>query len=301
IIGAIVALIAIGAALWTNWDTIKAKAIEVWGAIKEWLAQTWESIKQTASNVWNGITSFFSGIWESIKGYFNQAVAFLVSLLGSRFKSMSAVIKSAMATARSIISTVWNFIKNTFKNALAFVKALVSGDFKGMKKAISNQMENIRSTIGKIWDRVMGFFRNINLFKTGRDIIQGLINGIKNMASRVTDAVTGVVDGAIHWAKKQLGIASPSKVFEEIGEYTGEGFKIGMASMLGDIRRISDEMAQTAISTSVDTVGAGSSATAAAGVERPLIIIENMAIREEADIQKVTNELWRQLQRQSRF
>ncbi|OYD06091.1 replication protein, partial [Paludifilum halophilum] len=42
IIGAIVALIAIGAALWTNWDTIKAKAIEVWGAIKEWLAQTWE-------------------------------------------------------------------------------------------------------------------------------------------------------------------------------------------------------------------------------------------------------------------
>lgn len=254
VIGVIAALIAIGVLLWQNWDTIKAKAIEIWGAIKDWLSQTWEAIKATASSVWNGITSFFAGIWESIKGYFNQAIAWIISFLGARFAYMSTVIRSAMATVRSIISTVWNFIKNTFRNALDFVKALVSGDFEGMKNAISNQMENIRTTIRNIWDRVMSFFRDIDLFKTGKDIIQGLIDGIKNMASSVTDAVTGVVDGAINWAKKKLGIASPSKVFKEIGEDTGEGFQIGIASMLGDIRRVSDEMAQTAISTSVGSL-----------------------------------------------
>lgn len=302
IIGAIVALIAIGAALWTNWDTIKAKAIEVWGAIKEWLAQTWESIKQTASNVWNGITSFFSGIWESIKGYFNQAIAWIVSIVGERFQVMSSLIQSIMSTVRSILTTVWNYIKNTFRNALDFVKALVTGDFKGMKNAIRNQMDNVRTTIRNIWNRVMAFFRGINLSKTGRDIIQGLINGIKGMASSVTRAVTGVVDGAIGWAKKKLGIASPSKVFKEIGEDTGEGFQIGIESMLGDIRRVSDQMAQTAISTSEDVVVTGPSATASPGVvDRPLINIENMVIREEADIQKFSTEFWRLLQRQSRF
>ncbi|GGA56408.1 hypothetical protein GCM10007416_32000 [Kroppenstedtia guangzhouensis] len=297
IIGAIVALIAIGAALWTNWDTIKAKAIEVWGAIKEWLAQTWESIKQTASNVWNGITSFFSGIWESIKGYFNQAIAWIVSIVGERFQVMSSLIQSIMSTVRSILTTVWNYIKNTFRNALDFVKALVTGDFKGMKNAIRNQMDNVRATIRNIWNRVMAFFRGINLSKTGRDIIQGLINGIKRMASSVTKAVTGVVDGAINWAKKKLGIASPSRVFMELGEYTGEGFKIGISSMLGDIRRVSDQMAQTAISTTTDSVGSGSSATAPAGAP---IIIQELIVREEADIDRISKKLWRLQQRRDR-
>ncbi|SMO55076.1 hypothetical protein [Melghirimyces algeriensis] len=302
VIGVISALIAIGVLLWQNWDTIKAKAVEIWGAIKEWLLQTWESIKETAVNVWNRLKTFFIAVWEGIKGYFSQAISWIITLVSTKFAEMSGLIQYVMGTVKDIIKTVWNFIKNTFRNVLSFLKALVTGDFKGMKKAVGNQMENIRSTIGKIWDRVMDFFRNINLFKMGKEIIQGLIRGIQNMASGVTKAVTGVVDGAIGWAKKKLGIASPSKVFEEIGEYTGEGFQIGIESMLGDIRRVSDQMAQTAISTSEDVVVTGPSATASPGVvDRPLINIENMVIREEADIQKVATEFWRLLQRQSRF
>jgi hypothetical protein len=48
------------------------------------------------------------------------------------------------------------------------------------------------------------------------------------MATGVIDAVTGVVQGSIDWAKSLLGINSPSKVFMEIGKYTSEGFAIGL-------------------------------------------------------------------------
>lgn len=62
-------------------------------------------------------------------------------------------------------------------------------------------MKEVKETISNIWNNVMDFFKNINLFDIGKNIIQGLINGIKNMASSVVDSVKGVVDGAIQGAK----------------------------------------------------------------------------------------------------
>ncbi|OFV81990.1 MAG: hypothetical protein A2Y78_00200 [Acidobacteria bacterium RBG_13_68_16] len=62
----------------------------------------------------------------------------------------------------------------------------------------------------------------------GSDLIAGLVAGIQSGAGAVTSAVTGAVGGAISAAKRQLGIASPSKVFAQIGGYTAEGFAEGV-------------------------------------------------------------------------
>jgi hypothetical protein len=48
------------------------------------------------------------------------------------------------------------------------------------------------------------------------------------MGPNMLKAITGVVGSAVDAAKKALGIASPSKVFAEIGGYTGEGFAMGV-------------------------------------------------------------------------
>jgi hypothetical protein len=70
--------------------------------------------------------------------------------------------------------------------------------------------------------------------QVGADIIQGLANGITGAAGAVMSAMTGAVGGAIAAAKRQLGIASPSKVFAEIGGYTTEGFARGVDAGTGD-------------------------------------------------------------------
>jgi hypothetical protein len=62
----------------------------------------------------------------------------------------------------------------------------------------------------------------------GSDLIMGLVKGITGAAGAVTGAVTGAVGGAIAAAKRQLGIASPSKVFAQLGGYTGEGYVEGV-------------------------------------------------------------------------
>lgn len=67
-------------------------------------------------------------------------------------------------------------------------------------------------------------------------MIDGLVNGIAGGATAVLNAMKGVVDGAINGAKKLLGIASPSKVFAEIGMQTGAGMEQGVSGSAGGVR-----------------------------------------------------------------
>ena len=59
----------------------------------------------------------------------------------------------------------------------------------------------------------------------------GFINGVAGLGRRLIDAVLGPVRGAIDGAKRLLGIHSPSRVFRQIGVFTGEGFVQGLSAM----------------------------------------------------------------------
>ena len=69
------------------------------------------------------------------------------------------------------------------------------------------------------------------LYQTGRDLIQGLINGIiekaRDLASTIQSYVIDKIPGPV---KKALGIKSPSKVFAKIGVNLLEGLIVGIRS-----------------------------------------------------------------------
>ena len=148
---------------------------------------------------------------------------------------------------KNFFSETWDKIKGTFLNTLENIKNYVKEKFTNIKESISGKMKEVKETISNIWNNVMDFFRNINLFDIGKNIIQGLINGIKNMASSVVDSVKGVVNGAIQGVKKLLGIHSPSRVFKQFGVYTGEGFVNGITEMKDEVARAGQRMADASI------------------------------------------------------
>lgn len=62
VVAAIGALIAAGVALYENWDTIKAKATEIWENIKN-------AIVTPITNAWDTVTGFFEKIKEAISNF----------------------------------------------------------------------------------------------------------------------------------------------------------------------------------------------------------------------------------------
>lgn len=67
----------------------------------------------------------------------------------------------------------------------------------------------------------------------GKNIVKGIWDGMCAMIEWLVEKVKGFVDTIIDTAKSALGIASPSKVFAGIGEYTVEGFAKGVKSGAG--------------------------------------------------------------------
>ena len=89
------------------------------------------------------------------------------------------------------------------------------------------------------------------MVEIGKNLVSGLWEGIKSMASWLASKVRDFFSGIVKSAKKALGIASPSKVFAGIGENMGQGVGIGFTDAMEDVNK----QIQNAIPTKVD-VGA---------------------------------------------
>lgn len=73
--------------------------------------------------------------------------------------------------------------------------------------------------------------------EVGSNIVDGIWEGLKGSWSKVGDWLGDKWNGLVGQANKILKIGSPSKVFEEIGGYTAEGFKIGWKDEFDDAQK----------------------------------------------------------------
>jgi hypothetical protein len=95
---------------------------------------------------------------------------------------------------------------------------------------------------GFVWLTLKAQELTTSFFSIGTDMMTGLVNGITGGAAGVLKAITGSIQGAIDGAKSLLGIASPSKVFAEIGGYTAEGMSQGVDDGASDVSRSLESM-----------------------------------------------------------
>jgi hypothetical protein len=84
--------------------------------------------------------------------------------------------------------------------------------------------------LGEFLDTILNLenFEAPDLSSLGSDMIDGIIQGIESGASSLIESMVSAVTGAVDAAKSALGIASPSKVFEQIGNYSSLGMAKGI-------------------------------------------------------------------------
>lgn len=78
----------------------------------------------------------------------------------------------------------------------------------------------------------------------GGNIIQGMVDGIKMKWEELKASVLSLGESLPQWMKDVLGIASPSRVFAEIGRYIAEGLGLGVEGgipkAIGAVQRMAD-------------------------------------------------------------
>lgn len=111
-IGAIAGIIAIGALLYNNWDTLSAKASAFAAAISEkfpWMASIVDAAGATIGNICGGIKNIFGGITGFIKGVFagDWAAAWqgIVDTFGGIFGAVGGLATAPLNLAIGVLNT----------------------------------------------------------------------------------------------------------------------------------------------------------------------------------------------------
>ena len=160
---------------------------------------------------WEGVQSISDGVWQMITSIIDGAVQYITGILAA-FGTL----------ALQIVTNAWNTVKGATGAAWDAVSSAVSS---GITRAVTY--------VGQLPSRALAALGGISsyLYSAGADLIRGFINGIGSMASAVWDKVTGIASAATNAVKSALGIASPSRVFTEIGVQTGQGLIVGLNRM----------------------------------------------------------------------
>ena len=105
----------------------------------------------------------------------------------------------------------------------------------GLIKAIPQLVAKIPQIITSLVDGFKNYFSN--MVNVGKNIVDGIKSGISNAWNNLVSWFKGLFGDLIGIAKKILGIASPSKVFKEIGGFTAEGFGEGFVDTMDEVNQ----------------------------------------------------------------
>ena len=134
----IAALVAVGVALWQNWDTIKAKASEIWNAITSTIGNAVNTVKSVVISIWNAIKSATITIFNAIK-----------SIVGPIWNGIKSVITTVVEVIKTKVIPAWNTIKDTTNKVFNAIKSIVGPIWKGIQKAIEDPIGTAKSAVSK--------------------------------------------------------------------------------------------------------------------------------------------------------
>lgn len=127
--------------------------------------------------------------------------------LGKLWEAVKPFLDIAWETIKNVIGNLFDTILKVGGDLLDicpdiidFITALLQGDWSGMKEA-------------------------------GKNILEGLWQGIQDMWNGLIEHITMIVEGIIEWFKQLFGIHSPSTVFADMGKNIVQGLIDGIVGL----------------------------------------------------------------------
>ncbi|MED0754922.1 hypothetical protein [Bacillus amyloliquefaciens] len=229
------------------WNAIKSKVSSIWNALKSAAVTAFTYMRAQIVNRIIATRDKMVSLWNSIKSKVTSVWNALKSAAVTAFNYMRAQIVNRIVATRDRVISLWNTVKSKVMSIWNGIKSAASTAFSYMKAQIVNRIQATKERIVSIWNGVMKFFRGINLKSIGRNIIQGLINGISGMAGALASKVKSMANAIPNGMKKLLGIHSPSRVMrDQVGYHVGTGMAAGIDKSQGKVKAAAAKAAKAA-------------------------------------------------------
>lgn len=189
------------------------------------------------------------------------AAAFLaaLSLIIVGLAKMAPVIEDGLRTILQVIANLAPDFAATFKVIVSNIIDVIIDLTPKVGKAISTLLETVLKVIVDfipkailaIGDLIKGIINAVKkllginspssvFIEIGSNIIQGLLNGLKNGAKKIANVAKEMASNLANGVKKFLGIKSPSTLFRGFGTDVVDGFTGGIKGNLPAVTKASE-------------------------------------------------------------
>lgn len=198
----------------TNEDA-RAKLVEVWNTIKTTVSGAIENVKQ----ILNSIIEFVTNNWQS-----------LLTMLVNPFVGAFKLLYDNCEGFREIVDNMVSRIKESFQNLVSSVSQKAQEIGNTIKNGVQGAVDYIASLPSKF-------------LQWGRDMIDNLVQGIKNGIGKIKDAIGSIADtirSYIHFSEPDVGpLADFNSYMPDMTGQIAAGIKAGIP----DIKAATAEMA----------------------------------------------------------
>ena len=167
---------------------------------------------------------------NALPQFVSTAVDIVKSLVNGIKDNLPQIAESAVTTVETLVDGIIDMLPSIIETGLKLIVALANSLITHLPQLIVKIPEIIRAI-------VKGFSEGMpNIIEIGKNIVNGVWQGIQSMIGWFTSKVEGFFSGIVNSVKNALGIHSPSKVFASIGKYMAEGLGEGWDDKFSDVR-----------------------------------------------------------------
>lgn len=175
------------------------------------------------------INTFADAVYAAIP----QLIFAGIELIGNLCKGIISSIPTVIENAGQITAAIFNTI--SLLNLFTAGQGIISGLGDGMKSLFAS----IKSSVKSLIELIKNPFK-FDWSSLGRNIIDGIVSGIKEAAHKLAEAALSAVKGAINAAKSFLGIHSPSRLARDVlGKNLIAGIGVGVEEETPHLEQLS--------------------------------------------------------------
>lgn len=248
VVAAVVPLLPVVAQLFAAVTSLASAVLKVLTPVIQFAAAVLKWLVLNAVvPVIKGIVSVISSIVGAVTSVISKVAGFVPTVV-SFFTNLKSSVTGIVSGLVSSVVGFFTALPGRARSAVSSIVGALSGVFNSAKSAVVSRVTSLVSSAVSLVRELPGRARAAlgglagALVSAGADLIRGFINGVRSQAGALVSAAKGVVKGAVDGAKSLLGISSPSKVFAEIGKFTGQGFIKGLQGTEADIKQAAEQV-----------------------------------------------------------
>ena len=202
-----------------------------------------ENLPQLITTAGTMISTLAGAIMTNLPTILEKGVLLIAKIAEGFIQNLPAIVAALLQMFNNIQMTIISHLPEMIEGGLKLIGKLVAGIIRAIPEVIRAMVQ--------IHDAIKNSLKNVDWAELGKNIIRGIVNGIKALASEVTGAIKDVVNKGLQAAKEALGIASPSKVFrDEVGKWIPAGVAVGIQANTQDVTGAIEDMKAQAINAS---------------------------------------------------